>query len=205
VADSGTGINSEAHYMTRMAKLFADPLRIKIVMELNMREMSPKQFFDDFGGGSLSRVSRHFDVLVEYGWLHLVRTESGGKRRGAVEHFYRAIEPAVFHNETWSPLPKSMKEMISAGVVEELGDRLKEALAKGTLDARSERHLSWTPLRLDQRGWDSVIAKVDALFHSLFEEQEAANLRMAKSGEEAIPMIVGLSAFESPKDTAKAP
>lgn len=43
------------------------------------------------------------------------------------------------------------------------------------------------------------------MFHSLFEEQEAAKARMAKSGEEPIPMIVALTAFESPKNTEKQP
>jgi hypothetical protein len=39
-----------------MAKVLADPLRIKIVLELGMREKSPKLFCQEFGGGSLSRV-----------------------------------------------------------------------------------------------------------------------------------------------------
>lgn len=185
-------------YTLRVAKLLADPLRIKIVMELNMREMSPKQFFEEFGGGSISRVSRHFDLLVEYGWLHLIRTETGGKRRGAVEHFYRATQPAVFHDDLWQPLPQSMREMVSGGIFEELSERVRAAMAAGTFDARPERHFSWTPFLLDRRGWANSVERVNALFHSLFEEQEEANVRMAESGEEPIPMTVGLLAFASP-------
>ena len=203
--DLGAGSQRDAVYTLRVAKAFVDQLRIKIVMEANTREMSPKLFFEEFGGGSITRVSRAFDVLVEFGWLHLVRTETGGKRRGAVEHFYRATHPAVFDNETWSPLPKSMKEMISAGIFEELAARVKAAIEAGTIDARDDRHFSWAPLRLDQSGWENVLTRVDALFHFLFEEQEDANLRMAESGEEPIPMTVALAAFESPRDTTKAP
>ena len=55
-------------------------------------------------------------------------------------------------------------------------------------------------LLLDRQGWDNAVARVDALFHWFFEEQEEANLRMAESGEEPIPMTVALAAFES-KDT----
>jgi DNA-binding transcriptional ArsR family regulator len=51
-----------------MAKVFADSLRIQILAELNMREMSPKQFFEEFGGGSIPRVSRAFEVLGRI-WL----------------------------------------------------------------------------------------------------------------------------------------
>jgi hypothetical protein len=192
-------------YTLRVAKVMADELRIKIVMELNIREMSPKSFYNEFGGGSISRVSRAFDLLFEFGWLRMTRTETGGRRRGAVEHFYVANHPAVFYEDTWAPLPLSMKEMISGGVVEEFVQRVKRAMEAGTIDAREDRHLSWVPFLLDQQGWDNAIAKVDALFHWLFEEQEGANERMAESGEEPIPMTVALAAFESPKDTEKQP
>ena len=62
----------------RMAKVFADSLRIKILAECNTREMSPKEFHAEFGGGSLSRVSRAFEVLADYGWLRQTRTGDGG-------------------------------------------------------------------------------------------------------------------------------
>jgi hypothetical protein len=201
----GTRIQLDVPYTLRVAKLMADELRIKIVAELNMREMSPKGFHDEFGGGSISRVSRAFDLLAEFGWLFQTRTETGGKRRGAVEHFYRATQAAVFYNEIWAPLPQSMKEMISGGIFEELSERVRKAMEAGTIDARGDRHFSWMPLLLDEQGWGKVLERVDAIFHWLFEEQEEANARMAKSGEKPIPMTVALAAFESPKDTEKHP
>jgi hypothetical protein len=192
-------------YTLRLAKVMADKLRQKIVMELNLREMSPKKFYAEFGGGSIARVSRAFDLLAEFGWLELTRTETGGERRGAVEHFYRATQAAVFYDDVWAPLPKSMKEMISGGIFEELVGRVKEALEAGTLNARDDHHLTWTPLRLDQEGWAKVVGRLLEIFYFLFEEQERANLRMAETGEEPIPMTVALAAFESPKDTEKQP
>ncbi len=205
VAKLKVGIKSLLPYTLRLAKLMTDELRMKIVMELNAREMSPKSFYQEFGGGNLSRVSRAFDVLHDYGWLRLVRTETGGVRRGAVEHFYRATQPAVFHDDVWTQLPKPMREMISVGVFGELVERVREAMVGGTIDAREDRHLSWTPLRLDQEGWEKVLARINANFYFLSEEQEEANARMVESGEEPIPMTVAFAAFESPKETAKAP
>jgi hypothetical protein len=196
---------SRLPFELRMAKVFADPLRIQILAELNTRSMSPKQFHAEFGGGSVSRVSRHFDLLVRYDWLYLVRTESGGRRRGAIEHFYRATEPAMFDEETWPDVPDAMKSEFTWRSFQTYSERVREALLAGTLDAREDRHFSWTPFRLDQQGWDAAIAKVDALFYFLFREQEEANLRLARSGEEPIPMTVALAAFESPRETEKAP
>jgi hypothetical protein len=50
-----------------------------------------------------------------------------------------------------------------------------------------------------------VIAAIDALFESLFEEQDDAKLRIFRSEEKPILETVALAAFESPKDSAKAP
>jgi hypothetical protein len=191
--------------MLRLAKVFVDPLRMKIMAECSMREMSPKGFHQEFGGGSLPRVSRAFDVLVEYDWLDQTRTETGGKRRGAVEHFYRATGFAMFDESTWPEVPPVLKNTFTWRAFETFASQVKEAIEAGTIDAREDRHFTWTPLRLDQQGWEEVIARIDALFYFLSEVQEEANVRMAETDEEAIPMTVALAAFESPKDTAKAP
>lgn len=191
-------IKPQASFLRRLAVVFAEPLRLKIVIELYMREMSPTQFFEAFGGGSVARVDRHFRKLAEHGWLRLVRRESGGRRRGGTEHFYRATELAVFDLDAWSQLPYALRVAFSWTTFEQLADRVREALEAGTFDARSDRHLSWTPVLLDQLGWERVIAAVDALFESLSEEQADAKLRMVRSGEKPILATVALGAFESP-------
>jgi DNA-binding transcriptional ArsR family regulator len=191
-------IKSQSSFLTRLAVVFADPIRLKIVSELFMREMSPKQFYDAFGGGSLSRVDRHFKRLAEHGWLRLVRKASGGRRRGATEHFYRAPELAIFDSETWALLPDSLRSEFSWRIFEQFAERVKEALEAGTFDARSDRHFTWTPLVLDEQGRERVIAAVNALFTSLFEEQDDARLRITKSGEKPMQATVGLAAFDSP-------
>lgn len=198
-------VQSTRPWMLRLSKVFADPLRMRILAECNMREMSPNLFHKEFGGGTLPRVSRAFDVLVKYDWLYQTRTETGGKRRGAVEHFYRATGSAVFDETIWPEVPDSMRTLVSWRIVETLNQRVQEAIEAGTFDAREDRHLTWTPLRLDRKGWENVIVQVDAVFHFLFKEQQEANLRMAESGESPIPMTVALAAFESPEDTEKQP
>jgi SOS-response transcriptional repressor LexA len=60
-----------------------------------MREMSPKQFHEEFGFGSISRVDRHLKELIEHGWIRYVRSKTGDSRRSAEERFYRATELAA--------------------------------------------------------------------------------------------------------------
>lgn len=198
VAKIWTGNKSRASYLRRLAIVFADELRLKIVTELYMREMSPSGFHAEFGGGSVARVDRHFKRLAEHGWLRFVRSESGGRRRGGKEHFYRATELAVFDNETWSMVPYSIRVAFSWRTFGQLAERVHEALGAGTFDARAGSHLSSTPLLLDPLGWDEVIAAVDKMFESLFEEQADAKLRIFNSGEKPLLATVALALFESP-------
>jgi DNA-binding transcriptional ArsR family regulator len=205
--ESRAGAISKLPFILRVSKLFGDPLRIKIVYELSMRPMSPKEFFMEFGGGSLSRVSRHFKTLRDYDWIELIDEKSGGRRRGAVEHFYKATGPAVFDEAIWADLPETFKEEITWQVFATYAERVKEAMEAGTIDARPERHLTWSSARYDEVGWKRILAKTNELYDLIAEEQEAANQRMTESGEEPIPVVVGLSVFEMPSyaDQPKAP
>lgn len=198
VAKAWTGSRSRSSYLNRLAVVFADELRLKIVTELYMREMSPSGFHAEFGGGSVARVDRHFKRLAEHGWLRFIRSESGGARRGGKEHFYRATELAVFDDETWSMVPYSIRVAFSWRTFGQLAERVREALRADTFDARAGSHLSSTPLLLDPRGWDEVIAAVDELFESLFEEQADAKLRIFNSGEKPLLATAALALFESP-------
>jgi hypothetical protein len=176
---------------------------MKIVYELSMRSMSPKEFFDEFGGGSLSRVSRHFKTLLKYDWIKLVDEKSGGRRRGAVEHFYRATDSPVFDGQIWADLPPLLKEEITWQVFATLAERVKEAMEAKTIDARPERHLTWSSARYDKIGWERILAKTMELYDFIAEEQEAVNERMAESGEKPIPVVIGLAVFETPSSTER--
>lgn len=192
-------------FPVQLAKVLADPEALQILAQLNVREMSPKQFYDEFGGTSLASIGRRFKKLSKGGWLKLVREERGGKRRGATEHFYRAIGPAILDTDDWSKLPNSLKATLTWKTFEQLRERVQQAMAAGTFDARVDRHLSWTPLLLDQRGWEAVLAAVNALFHTVLVEARSAEQRMAETGEAPIEATIALAAFESPKQSVKAP
>jgi hypothetical protein len=200
MVDRQAGSMARVAFIERLAKVFADPMRVKILVECNKRIMSPSQFAEKFGG-SLTRVARHFRVLVTYGWLELVETKTGGKRRGGVEHLYRATKPALFDQRTWPSIPFSLRNAITAETYETYAERIVEAMEAGTIDARDDRHFTWTAVLFDQLAWDNVISRMDALFEFMLEEQANARLRLAESGEEAIPATIAFAGFESPPDT----
>lgn len=202
--DPAKAIDTSLFFPMQVAKVLADSEALQILAELNIREMSPKQFQDEFGG-TASTVGRRFQKLAKAGWLEMVRKEKGGKRRGATEHFYRALGPAILDSDSWSELPNSLKATLTWKTYEQLREKVKEAISAGSFDARTDRHLSWSPLLLDQRGWEEVIDAIEALFESLFLEQKAAELRVADSGEKPIATTIALAVFESPQDDSRAP
>lgn len=184
-------------YLRRLSIVYAYELRLTAVTELYLREMSPSQFYREFGGGSATRVERHFKRLTEYGWLRFVREASGERRRGGREHFYRATELAILDEEISALLPYSVRAAHGWKSFRQLAERARGALEAGTFDARPDRHLSSTSLRVDLLGRGRVIAAVDGLFYYLLKEQGEARLRVFKSGEKPFLATVGIAGFDS--------
>ena len=68
---------------------------------LNQRVASPSQLSGELDE-PIGNVSYHMRTLTELGMVELVRTEP---RRGAVEHYYRAIERPHLPAQDWATLP----------------------------------------------------------------------------------------------------
>lgn len=193
------GVRERVDHLRRLAVVFAVPIRLKIVTELFQREMSPKQFYKEFGGGSVSRVAKHFERLRETGWLRHLRSEGpGGKRRGGVETIYRSTELAFCDRPTWSALPHSIRVAFSWNTFKEIAEQFRGALEASTLQARPDRPLTCTRLLLDQEGWTRVANTVGQEFAEQFEEQEDARRRGDRTGEELFRIGSLLLAFELP-------
>jgi DNA-binding HxlR family transcriptional regulator len=190
-------ISTEPSYLTRLAIVYAHPIRLTIVTQLHMREMSPTEFYDSFGGTSASAVHWHFNKLVEHGWLRHVRKKRGP--RGRPQNYYRTTELAVINDDTWAELPLSIRTPFSLRTLEQLGERVGVSLDAGTFDSRDDRHLTWTSIILDEAGWSTAIDDVNGCFRSLSQEQADAKVRLDQEDAQPFEMTVALAAFESPQ------
>lgn len=194
------GIRKHGQHLRRLAVVFAVPLRIKIVTELYQREMSPKQFFEAYGGGSVSRVAKHFARLRETEWLRQIHVVGpGGKRRGGVETVYRATELAFCDHETWAVLPYSIRVTVTWNSFKEIAERLREAMEAHLFAARPDRLFEAKRLLLDQEGCERVADAVAQEFAVQFEEQEDARRRAEHSGAQLFPVGSLLIAAEMPE------
>jgi hypothetical protein len=78
-------------------------------------------------------------------------------------------------------------------------DRVIEAIEARTIDVRSDRHFTWSDPLFDQQAWDETIEEVEALFQRIPVRNRQAAARLAKTGEQPIPMTIALACFESPR------
>jgi hypothetical protein len=193
------GTRTRAEYLRRLSVVHAVEIRLTIVTELFMREMSPTGFYREFGGGSASRVAKNFKRLEEHGWLRYIRSEPAPGGRG-VEDFYRATELAIFDTETWSLVPYSIKLGYSWNLLRQLVEQFAVAMRAKSLDSRPDRLFNLTQLLVDEQGWTRVQQRVASLFAWMLEEQEDAKLRMFHT-DEAPMLVTGVQiAFETAAD-----
>lgn len=183
----------------QLAKALAHPLRVRILTSLHKGISSPNQLAQELGE-PLGNVSYHVKTLLEFDCVELVKTEP---RRGAVEHFYRATERAFFSDSDWEKIPASARKGISGAVLEMIGQDSTEALVAGTIDARSDSHVSRTPLVLDEKGWSDLNGLLGETLEQAVKIQEESAARLADSKQDGIETKLALLHFESPAESKK--
>jgi len=179
-----------------VAKAFAHPLRVQILIILNEKVASPNMLAQQLDQ-SLNLVAYHVRVLEKYDCIELVDTK---QRRGATEHFYRATRRQFLTDSEWSRLPKSLRPGLSGAMLKSAFDDVEEALDKGTLDELEDRHLSRTPMVVDKKGWEDTVDLLAGTLERLLEIQAESSERLASSDEESMLAKVVMLHFKSPSD-----
>jgi DNA-binding transcriptional ArsR family regulator len=172
----------------RIIKAMAHPLRYRLLARLNAGEASPVEMARELGE-PLGRVSHHVRALARLGAIELVRTRP---RRGAVEHFYRAVVPTWFSDEEWARVPRSARVAISG---ENLGHVLRDLNATGGHGfEHPNSHLSFRWLRLDERAMEEMSELLNATLERALEIEKASTDRDG----DGIATEVVLMHFERP-------
>jgi hypothetical protein len=179
----------------RLARAISHPLRVEIMVEALRAPISPNEYVER-RGGVLSNTAYHFRQLEKLGCLAVVDEV---KRRGAVEHFYDITKRALLSDEDFARLPAPLQGGFNASIFSTFMQQGQEALEADTMDSRENKHLSWTPVKLDRVGFDRIMGMMGEVYRALGVEQMAAAGRMKKTGEPPIYTTVGLFGFESPE------
>ncbi len=177
-----------------VAKAFAHPLRVQILIILNERVASPNLLAQELDQ-SLNLVAYHVRVLEKYDCIELVDTK---QRRGATEHFYRATRRQFLTDSEWSRMPQSLRPGLSGAMLKSVFDDIEEAISTGTLDELEDRHLSRTSMVVDKRAWDETSKLLSQTLDRILEIQTEASGRLAESGEDGMLTKVEMMHFKSP-------
>jgi DNA-binding transcriptional ArsR family regulator len=135
-----------------LIKALAHPLRWRIVEALVERgEASPVELARLLDQ-PLATVSHHIRVLRDAGSIELTRTE---QRRGAIEHYYRALMPAFVDDEQCELIPKMLRRGISGQLFRRILSEAATAGDEGAFDVAGS-HLDRMIVELDEKGWADV-------------------------------------------------
>lgn len=170
------------------------PVRIEIQCILFNRTASPNEIAKELGEG-LGKISHHVEVLTKEGTIRLVDTK---QRRGAVEHFYRAVLPPTHSDAAWAKLPKATRVSITAVTLRGLIGETVRAVVHDTFDARKDRHLSRIPMLLDDEGWQKLVGSQTRWLEEAEEIKAEAAERLGASGEDGRRFFVGIVGIETP-------
>jgi len=179
---------------SRLAKALAHPLRVQLLAALNEGVASPNELAKKLDE-PLTNVSYHVRMLHDLGCIELVETEP---RRGALEHYYRAVVRPFFGDRDWKRLPKNARGSISDAVLQLVWEDAAEAIKGGLFDEREDRHLSRSVLSIDEKGWNDLHDLLAQTLDRAMQIQADSASRASKNGDEAFNVNLVMMTHPTP-------
>jgi DNA-binding transcriptional ArsR family regulator len=171
----------------RLVKGMAHPLRIHILNTLQGRVASPSEIAEELEA-PLGNVSYHVRFLARVGLIELAGTEP---RRGAVEHYYRAVGRPQISRKAWQQVPQVVKDALIRSTLDEIGEMVAGAALTGGFD-RNHAHVSRKAYSLDQQGFDELSEAMVKLEARAEQIQRESASRAADSAEDAHELDAGV-------------
>jgi DNA-binding transcriptional ArsR family regulator len=175
-----------------LVRALAHPMRVQILEALQGRTASPTELARQFGE-SLGVVSYHTNALLDVECIEQVRTRP---KRGTIEHFYTARPRSFIGHQDWRKAPLSIRGGVTSEALRTFAAKVGAALDADTIDSREDTTLNWMPITVDEQGWRETAEILDRALRELMEVAAASRERLG--GEDGIPVVTGLAAFEAP-------
>jgi DNA-binding transcriptional ArsR family regulator len=171
----------------RYVKALSHPIRVRVLALLEERMASPVELAEVLGV-SLGSVSYHVRNLHRLGLIELKKET---RRRGAIEHHYRAKERPSVTDKAWSEASPIAKQAMVGSMLRQMHDYANASAAAGGFD-RSDAHITRTRMRLDERGWRDLSKACHALLDQAAKIEREAEQRLTDAGPDAQSVDVGL-------------
>jgi len=178
----------------KLVKGLSHPVMVECLTVLTKRVASPRQL-SDILNHDLSNISYHVRTLEELGLIELVKEEPV---RGAVAHFYKAVERPLITEGEWDQLAPEVRKAITEYGWDLLIKDAATAIEKGAFDSRRDVQLSRTTLLLDSEGFARLSGLMEELLEAVLSEQAASAERRNESGEKPIHAVAATALFPMP-------
>lgn len=175
----------------RWLRAVSHPIRIRLLAMLEEEPSSPVILATRLEQ-PLGTVAYHVRTLYDLGLLKLVRTR---QRRGATEHYYRAVPPPPVSGEDWSELDAVSKQRLLTAMLTRAHEYATRSAAAGGFD-NSEASFATRSLELDEQGWKELADASKRLLDEAERIAAAAAQRMATGGNGKLEVGLTLHLFE---------
>ncbi len=182
----------------RVGKVFSDRLDLEIVDELNRATMTPAELRTTLGGANNQTFLRRCKRLTDLGWAVNIDTETGGALHGASVYRFRAAAPNVSESDIYERVPEVARKGPSWNAFEPFIATSIGAIEAGRFNNRFDRHLSMSPLLVDEIGWSQVTKALQIFGDTLLRVEGEVGKRCRDKGFSSFPAAFLLSSFRSP-------
>lgn len=180
---------------TTLATIVAHPTRAKAFTILTERTASPVEIAQEIGK-DVGHVGYHVRKLLQ---LDLIELVDERPVRGAVEHFYRAIERPVVSEIEFAGQSVEEREVFTRYILQLVVADAARAMDAHTFDARANRVATRTPMLVDEDGFQELSELHTEVLERHMEIQARSAERMTNSGEDGISTSASSMFFEVPK------
>jgi DNA-binding transcriptional ArsR family regulator len=200
MSSPGTDAGRDRPFDPNLAKALSHPLRQRILERLSVGggESSPTELARLLDA-PVPNVAYHVRILQKLDCVELVRTR---QRRGALEHYYRAIAHPWLDTEQWAQLPASFRRQAVARTLREVVSDASDAGVAGGFDHPDAQVRRATAV-LDQQGWQDVAVLLEDMLASVQRIHDDSAVRAAKgeTGRSTIEAEIGLLLFRRPQQS----
>jgi DNA-binding transcriptional ArsR family regulator len=185
---------------TTLAAIVAHPTRVRCFSILAERTASPVEIAQEINK-DVGHVGYHVRKLQQ---LDLIELVDERPVRGAVEHFYRAIERPVVREEAFAEQSLDEREVFTRYILQLHVADIARAMDEHTFDARANRAAIRTPMLVDEEGFRELADLHVEMYERTLEVQAKSTERRTKSDEDGIPAISTTMLFETPEADRRA-
>ena len=181
----------------RVGKVFADRLDLAIVDELNRASMTPSELEATLGGTSSQGFLRRCKRLADLGWAVNVNTRTGGSLHGANVYQFRAASPNVSEADIVEKISAEVRSGQSWDAFHRFIATSIKAVDSGAFNRRFDRHLTMSPLLVDEIGWRQVTKALRTFEDALLRLSHRAKRSSTKKSE-SFTVAFLTSSFQAP-------